>query len=196
MLVTTLLIASACTKNKDNQYLQPHNDNRMMDTMHVMMAKMDSMPMSNNPEVSFPSMMILHHQGAISMANLELQAGKNDSLKRTAQKIIAEQQAEIVEFRAFLDSVKTEHVDTVFAMEQRANMQKMGKVADEQLITGDIDNDFATLMIVHHQGAVDNSLAYQHHGINAWLLDKAGTMASSQTKEINDLAAWLIDNRR
>lgn len=191
-----LLLAVACTKNKNNVYLQPHNDNRMMDSMHAMMAKMDKMHVTNNPEIDFPMMMMMHHKGAISMANLELQAGKDDSLKRTARKIIDEQQVDIQQFMSFLDTVQSEAVDMEFTMEQKANMDKMGKTADVQLITGDVDNDFATLMIVHHQAAVDNALSYQHHGGNPWLLKKAADIASSQTKEIDEMSAWLIAKRR
>ncbi len=131
----------------------------MMDTMHTMMTRMEALPKTNDPEIDFAKMMIIHHQGAISMANAELQDGKNDSLKRTAQKIITEQQDEIMKFDSILASITEDNSDPVFTKEQMDNMMKGGKAADVQLITGDIDNDFATLMIVHHQGAIDNASA-------------------------------------
>lgn len=81
-------------------------------------------------------------------------------------------------------------------MEQMENMKKGGKVAYQQIITGDIDNDFATLMIVHDQGAIDNASAYLHHGNNAQLKAMANSIISSQVMEIQEMSNWLIANRR
>ena len=84
-----IIFFGACSKSSNkNQYLQPHDTNIMMDTMHAVMNRMETMTMSNDPEIDFAKMMTMHHEGAISMANMELKAGKNDSLKRIAQKII------------------------------------------------------------------------------------------------------------
>ncbi len=132
IIVATVVIAfTACTKTETVEIeLQPHDENRMMDTMHAMMDKMMAMPKTNDPEVDFVKMMVMHHQGAISMANVELQAGKDDSLKRTAQKITTEQQAEIQQFNTLLVSLQVDNSDTTFAMEQMNNMTKMGKTAD------------------------------------------------------------------
>lgn len=198
ILITTLVIIalSACKKENNGIQLQPHDQNRMMDTMHAMMSRMEAIPKTNDPEIDFAKMMIMHHQGAINMANVELQAGTNDSLKRTAQKIIAAQQAEIQQFNSILAAIIVDNSDPGFTMEQMENMKKGGKVADQQIITGDIDNDFATLMIVHHQGAIDNASAYLHHGNNAQLKAMANSIISSQVMEIQEMSNWLIANRR
>ncbi len=191
-----LVALSACKKDNNGIELQSHDQNRMMDTMHAMMSRMEALPKTNDPEIDFAKMMIIHHQGAISMANVELQDGKNDSLKRTAQKIINEQQAEIMKFDSILASITEDNSDPVFTKEQMDNMMKGGKAADVQLITGDIDNDFATLMIVHHQGAIDNASAYLHHGNNAQLITMATNIVTTQVKEIGELADWLKANKR
>jgi uncharacterized protein (DUF305 family) len=189
------IIFSACKKD-DGLNLQSHDSNKMMSLMHQMMNKMDTTQKTNDPEIDFSRMMIMHHQGAIDMANLELQEGKNDSLKRTAQKIINEQQSEIQQFNSILATIVVDNSDPAFSMEQMENMKKGGKAADVQLITGDIDNDFATLMIVHHQGAIDNASAYLHHGNHAQLKTMANNIITAQIKEINELADWLKANKR
>ena len=195
-IVIVAAVFTACTKETTGIQLQPHDQNRMMDTMHTMMERMMAMPKTNDPEVDFVKMMTMHHQGAISMANVELQAGTNDSLKRTAQKIISEQQAEIQQFNTILASITVDNSDPTFTMEQMDNMMKMSKVADIQLITGNIDNDFASLMIVHHQSAIDNASAYLHHGNNAQIKTMATKIVSSQTMEITEMSNWLIANKR
>ena len=192
-----VLFVTACSKNDNNGImLQAHDQNRMMDSMHVMMDRMMAMPKTNDPEIDFVKMMRMHHQGAINMANVELQDGKSDGLKRIAQKIITEQQAEIQEFNSILATLTVDNSDQAFSMEQMDNMTKMGKAADEQLITGDIDNDFATLMIMHHQAAIDNASAYLHHGNNAQLKTMATNIVNSQVMEIKELSDWLKANKR
>jgi len=186
----------SCSKDDSGIVLQAHDQNRMMDSMHAMMDRMQAAPKTNDPEIDFAKMMIMHHQGAIGMANVELEAGKNDSLKHIAQNIITEQQAEIQELNNLLMNLAVDNSDPDFSMEQMNDMMKGGKAADIQIITGDIDNDFATLMIVHHQGAIDNASAYLHHGNNSMLKTMATSMLTSQTKEIQELADWLKTNKR
>lgn len=193
--VLTLLLV-ACSKDDQGIQLQAHDQNRMMDSMHAMMARMMAMPKTNDPEIDFARMMVMHHQGAINMSNVELQAGSNDSLKRVAQKIITEQQAEIQQFNTILTGLTIDNSDPSFSMEQMSNMMKMDSQADVQIITGDIDNDFATLMMIHHQSAIDNASAYLHHGNNAQLKTMATNIVNSQGKEIEELSNWLKANRR
>ncbi|MEI6948590.1 DUF305 domain-containing protein [Paraflavisolibacter sp. H34] len=194
LLATAFLFA--CNKDDDGIELQDHDANRMMTLMHQMMSRMDTVPVANDPEIDFARMMRVHQQGAIDMANLELQEGKNDSLKRVAQKIINEQQSEIQQLSAILLTLVKDNTDMEFTMEHHEGMMKMGKNADVQLITGDIDNDFATLMIVHHEAAIDNASAYLHHGNNILLKAMANHMVETQTKEIQEMADWLKANKR
>lgn len=192
-----VLFLAACSKDDNNGIvLQAHDQNRMMDSMHAMMDRMMAMPKTNDPEIDFAKMMIMHHQGAINMSNVELQAGTNDSLKRMAQKIITEQQSEIQQFNTILAGITVDNSDPSFSKEQMDNMMKGGKVADIQIITGNIDNDFATLMVVHHQGAIDNASAYLHHGNNALLKTMATNIVNSQVMEIEELSNWLKANKR
>jgi uncharacterized protein (DUF305 family) len=68
---------------------------------------------SGNIERDFMQMMIPHHQGAIDMALVLLQHGRDERLKRLAQSIIVEQGQEIAYMRALLDArpaeVSTSH---------------------------------------------------------------------------------------
>ncbi|MEO5563611.1 MAG: DUF305 domain-containing protein [Chitinophagaceae bacterium] len=110
--------------------------------------------------------------------------------------MITEQQAEIAQFNTILAGLMVDNSDLSFAAEQMDNMMKGGKMADIQIITGDIDNGFATLMIVHHQGAIDNASAYLHHGNNAQLKTMATNIVMAQVVEIQKLSNWLIANKR
>lgn len=194
------IIAGFYSCNDDNDpkglVLQSHDENIMMDSLHAMSTRMDAMMPTNDPEIDFLKMMKMHHEGAINMAKVELQIGNNTELKEMAQKIITDQLEEIQEINGILSTLSIDNSDPVFTTEQKNNMLKMDKNADAQPFTGDIDNDFATLMIVHHQSATDNASAYLHHGNNDQIKEMAKMMITMQTQEIIELSGWLKNNRR
>jgi uncharacterized protein (DUF305 family) len=59
-------------------------------------------PPSGNADHDFIANMIPHHQGAIDMATVELQYGRDDETRRLAERIIATQQQEIAEMNTWL----------------------------------------------------------------------------------------------
>lgn len=195
LLAGTLLFIASCSKDDDLE-LQSHDENRMMDSLHAMMSRMEAMPKTNDPEIDFPKMMIMHHQGAINMGNVQIQDGKDDSLKRFSQKMIEMQQMEIEELNTILSGETVNNSVPAFTKEQMDHMMKMDQIADVQLITGDLDNDFATLMIQHHNSAIENSEAYLMYGTNDELKTMAQKMTDDQKKEIKELSDWLKSNKR
>lgn len=195
--VAVITTITACDKDDiADLALQAHDNNRMMDSMHAVMDRMEAMPKTNDPEVDFPKMMIMHHQGAINMGNVQIQEGKDDSLKRFSQKMIAAQQMEIQQLSTILATQTVNNSVPTFTMEQMDHMMKMDQISDIQLITGDLDNDFATLMIQHHNGAIENSEAYLMYGNNEPLKVIARKMIDDQKKEIKELSDWLKANKR
>ncbi len=67
-----------------------------MDTgMAVMMEAMHAPGYSGNPDVDFLAMMVPHHQGAVDMARLVLQYGRDPVTRQLADEIIAGQTVEI-----------------------------------------------------------------------------------------------------
>ena len=190
------LLFSACTKEDTGLKLQKHDENRMMDSMHAVMSRMEALPKTNDPDVDFPGTMIVHHQGAINMGNVQINEGKDDSLKRFSKKMIAMQQMEIQELSEILATEKVNNSVPEFTKEQMDHMMKMDQISDVQLITGDIDNDFATLMIQHHNSAIENSEAYLMYGNNEVLIGIARKMIEDQKKEIKELSDWLKANKR
>jgi uncharacterized protein (DUF305 family) len=70
-----------------------------MDRMHGPMMQGIQEP---DPDVAFVKGMIPHHQGAIDMAKVVLQYGKDEQTKKWAADVIREQQREIDEMQAWL----------------------------------------------------------------------------------------------
>lgn len=73
----------------------------LMAAHEAMMAGMH-VQLTGNPDRDFALMMIPHHQGAIEMAEVELQYGTDPELRAMAQAIIDAQEAEIAMFEAWL----------------------------------------------------------------------------------------------
>ena len=83
----------------------------MKPMMADMQDKMMAIKPSGNTDVDFAMMMRVHHQSAITMAEAELQNGKDPQMRVMAKDIIRAQKKEIAAFDKFLakrsDSSKT-----------------------------------------------------------------------------------------
>jgi uncharacterized protein (DUF305 family) len=77
-----------------------------MQAMTAMHMPMMQGAMAQDADVAFNCSMIAHHLGAIAMAKVELQHGKDGEAKKMAQKTIDEQSADIEEMTKWVE----EHV--------------------------------------------------------------------------------------
>lgn len=67
----------------------------------------DTASPSGDPDKDFAAMMIPHHQAAADMAKVELQYGKDPTLRKMATKIVRSQEAEIRDMQRW--QVKHQH---------------------------------------------------------------------------------------
>lgn len=74
----------------------------MKPMMMDMQTRMSAMKPSGNTDVDFAMMMRVHHQSAITMAEAELQNGKDPQMRVMAKDIIRAQKKEIAAFDKFL----------------------------------------------------------------------------------------------
>ena len=81
---------------------------------------------------------------------------------------------------------------------QGMDMQAMMKDNSDKMasmkMTGNADVDFAMMMRVHHQGAIDIAEAELHDGKNAQMRKMAKDMIAAQKNEISQLEKFLAKN--
>jgi uncharacterized protein (DUF305 family) len=175
------------------------NASGMMDIMHASMDKMHAEKTAGNTDHDFAHLMMAHHQGAVDMSELLLKEGKDATLRGMAEKIIADQKQEIATLETFatrLDGAPSNYKPTdandPFTRKIKASMDGMMK--DMPKPTGNVDQDFAMLMIPHHQSAIDMAKAEIAHGRDTKLKELAQQMITAQEKEIQQFRAWQAKN--
>lgn len=165
----------------------------MMSSMTNMMNAMKGMQSSGNPDNDFAAMMKAHHLGAIEMAQLQLAQGSDERLRTLAQKMVDDQQKEVAELNTFLSGHQAHGGGDGFFKEAIEIMNGMMMDMDH---SGSVDRQFASMMIPHHQTAIDMAKAYLKSGAHE---EKLKTMANSiittQQNEIAELKNWLATNK-
>jgi uncharacterized protein (DUF305 family) len=78
------------------------------------------------------------------------------------------------------------------------NDQAMTTMVQGMTVTpsGDVDRDFAVMMIPHHQGAIDMAKVELQYGTDPELRQLATDIVAAQDKEIAQMKAWLAKNGR
>ena len=165
--------------------------------MMKMMDKMKSMKMTGDADHDFTMIMAEHHQGSIDMSEIIVKSGKDQKIKGMAKSILGKQPREQQQLRSHSksDSQHAAH-DTektgsnAFASEMKQVMSEMESSMNMKM-TNDLDHDYATMMIPHHQSAIEMSDAILKHGKDQEIKGIAEKIKSDSQKEITELKAWL-----
>ncbi len=166
----------------------------MQQLMDSMMNDMFATKSTGNNDVDFAQMMLVHHQGAVKMAELQIEKGSSEPLKEFSRTVVKTQMAEIDSFRRVL--AVTSPVITGDSSEFHKAMQGgMHSMMGHDHQSKDIDTDFAELMIGHHKGAVDMAKAYLKFGTNIGLKNISDAIIQTQPKEIDWLNEWLKNKK-
>lgn len=164
------------------------------DAMKGMMKDM-ALPMTGIPDVDFVKGMIPHHEGAIAMARVQKDFGKDASLLKLADDIIKAQDGEIAVMKSWIAQANPD------AMEQAPGSIEAGEQAMAAMMsgmhlayTGNADADFVRGMVPHHQGAIDMAKVVLTYGKDAAIRKLAEGVIAAQQSEIAFMKEWLAKN--
>ena len=150
---------------------------------------------TGKPDLDFIQGMIPHHQGAIDMARVVLQYGKDPEVKTFAENVVKAQEGEITSMNAWL--AKTDKAALPTSAEAAlGNSNAMAAMMKDMMVpySGDADVDFIKGMIPHHQGAIDASKVGLKYAKDADVLKLAQDITTAQESEITFMKEWLKKN--
>jgi uncharacterized protein (DUF305 family) len=178
--------AKDTTSNMGNKSMS----NDLMASMNSMMDRMKAVQMTGDFDIDFANMMTEHHQGAVAMSEKEVSAGEDEKIKSMAQQIITSQKEEIQKLQDFVKSYKPSGMKHGEG-ELQKSMSDMDSKMKAMKMSGDMDKDFAAMMNVHHEGAVNMSKKELTNGMSSKLKQMAQKGINEQTKEIKEFKTWL-----
>lgn len=147
----------------------------------------------NDADVTFAQDMIPHHRQATEMADLAAGRTENQDVLDLASKITAAQQPEIDTMTEWLESWDKE-VPTDSSME---GMDMPGMMSDEDMSSlesasgDDFDQRFLTMMIAHHEGAIEMAQQEADAGEYSHAVDLAKKIEKDQRAEIATMEELL-----
>jgi uncharacterized protein (DUF305 family) len=132
----------------------------------------------------FIDSMIVHHEGAITMARQALQSADRPEIRRMVEEIIAAQQAEIERMRAWRAAW---YPDLPPTAGMSMDMGPMDVAPGET----PFDRRFLEAMIPHHEGAVAMARDALQKAEHREIGELAGAIIATQEAEITQMRQWL-----
>lgn len=191
IIALVLLAAVACKGENDKQdhsvHLNDINNDKLHASMKKMQERMNSYRFTNDPDIDFSSLMKIHHESAVEMAQIEVERGTDTSLIAFAKQVIADQKKEIDYFFSYIHNNKAEQRNQAFVTDAKKFLHHSHSSKE----TGSVDTLFVQLIIPHHQGAVDMSQLYLKYASDSQLKGLAEDIIKAQERKISFLQEWL-----
>lgn len=208
---STLGIFSCTSSNKSEQpvaetpsAILPHNDSidpaniptsDLLQPINQMINEMKDTKISEDFDLNFVNMMMLHHQCAIDMAQIQISNGKDEKIITLAKSIIEKRNEEIKILKDHGVHHKPKGINEIQADNAlTAAMQSMKEKVDNLKLTGNTDKDFAQMMMLHQDCTIEMAAEeiIQGHHVRIKLLAKS--MISDQNKELATIKSWLASH--
>ena len=154
--------------------------------------------MTGNFDLDFANTMILHHQEAIDMSEVEVAKGNDAQVKTMAQNIITAQKAEIAQMEQWVKDFKMPEAKKESGKMHNELTETMKAMMDKMKgmsMSGNTDKDFVMMMIPHHESAVSMAEEELEHGKNLPIKQLAQKIIADQNKEIKDFQTWLNSHK-
>lgn len=126
------------------------------------------------------------------MAELVADRTSRPELRGFADQVIATQSAEVEQMNALLEEASADPMDGM-GSEDMAMPGMMGEaeMAElEGLRDTAFDLAFVPMMTAHHEGAIEMAETELADGVNAEVIELAGSIAEAQRAEVEQMAGW------
>ena len=148
----------------------------------------------NEADVTFLQGMVPHHEQATEMAELVGDRTDRDELREFADKIIADQSAEIQEMQSLLAAAGEEESAGHGGMGGMSGEMDESEMAELETMSGaEFDLMFLDMMTRHHEGAIEMAEQVIDDGENPDVRQLANGIIEAQQAEIEQMASWRED---
>ena len=131
--------------------------------------------------------MIAHHRGAIGMAELLIEQGRDARLRDLAEKTIDKQAREVAELQQLQGEITADPASARPYADAETQMHRAMMAAKGS----DISESWIRKMIAHHKGAIAMSTIVLNQGENDEVKAKARQIAEERRRDIAELEAML-----
>lgn len=147
----------------------------------------------NDVDVTFAQDMILHHQQAVMMAIVATDRAKDAAVVQLAGEIQQAQEPEIETMHSWLKEWDAEMSHSMEDMgHDMPGMMSEHEMSQLTSAAGRaFDQMFLTMMIDHHEGAIEMAQTEQANGKNSEALELAEDIEAAQSRVINQMQAML-----
>jgi uncharacterized protein (DUF305 family) len=163
---------------------------------------MDLGPADADYDLRFIDGMLMHHQGAVNMAEEALSKSQRPEIKKLAQDIITAQNREISQMKEWrtawypkADSTPMAYHSQMGHMMAMTDKQKQAMMMSMDLGTGDAEFDlrFINAMVPHHDGALVMAKDALSKSQRPEVKKLAQDILTSQQQEIEQMNQWRKD---
>jgi uncharacterized protein (DUF305 family) len=168
----------------------------LMESMNKTMKQMHAQQMKGNVDYDFAAMLKVHHQGAIDMARVEVEQGKDATLQKIAQKILIKQTQEVTHLDQLISTLQNAPKNYDPANKKSGpgkamsdNMMKMMKMGKRPMSS--IDHEFADMMTKHHKDGILMGKSIVAYSKNAKLKSMAQKSIPEQSQDIRQMEQWM-----
>jgi uncharacterized protein (DUF305 family) len=140
----------------------------------------------------FVASMIVHHLGAVQMAQMAIGNAKHQEIKDLANNIVTAQTSEITQMQSWQKTWHYTADDAVTAsVVQQMQGEMDGMMSQLNGKTGDeFDKAFLSTMMMHHQEAIAMSKPAATNASHGDIKILATNIITAQTKEVNQMMGW------
>ena len=142
----------------------------------------------NGTDRAFVDSMVPHHEDAIKMATIAQQRGESEYIQKLAGNIIQSQGREIETMKAEDKKLAAAGVE-MGSLGMGHSMMGMDMDMDALENADPFDKEFFSMMIEHHQGAIEMAKVELSKGKDPTLKSLAQDIVDAQQKEIDEMKA-------
>ncbi|GAB2526199.1 DUF305 domain-containing protein [Spirosoma aerophilum] len=167
----------------------------LLQPLQQMITKMKKLQATGDPDFDYAVQAKLHTQGAQDLLKMEIQNGKDSSLKQMAKAMLTTTDSDVATLNSTLTSIKPTRPNQAFVQQQSRNLEamtlKLQQTGSSDKLTSDIDKNFSTLLLDQRQDAIDMANTYLQYGKNTSLRSFAQQIVDKSNMQVQQMKARI-----